>query len=831
MPASLIRAGQYVLTAIFILGPLAVVQPGKVVYNSLDTPRRLFLMLGAGLLAALILRAWSLRRRIVIRRHVLDGAVLLYFLMVVVSSIGGVYWRISFLGPLWMQDSLPLLVTAVCLYFGVKEFIRTPDDLERFVLLIGVVGGIAAAYGLFEWGIIGQPYREILKNLTPLNQQVAAGLLNPRNEVFQSLLRQKEFLESFSLNMNFLGWRLSSTLGNPMFTGAYFAMTLPVAAGAALAARRLDRRILLGACTTLMLFALLLTQTRAAWIGFALSVPFVGVLGVLQLRKTHAVISSIVMIIAAVSFAGTLAVGLSTPQLRARLYSVVNMEDATVKTRRVYMESALNIFKHYPIQGAGYGNIKAIFPQHRPTSTVLESGLPLNRGYCTSLPHNIILQTAAESGLMGLLPFLLLAVLIFMTGFSLLRGEPEQAWLSIGLLGGFTAYYITNLFSFDNAATLAQFWTFAGLLAGVTAADRTLPPRYGSLAAPLTRNLASMFNIACLVVGLGAVLSFGIQMTSAHTLQQSIQRMARADEILAASQNPPDAKKYKLGCQIYDNSIRDIEGIIKSSLVPDSEMYKVLFMAYRGRHAYSPQGSLEEQNLRKQEYRIAETTLKIFDREPIVLRYYIVELKDSPYPNDYRLAYEMAKRLIEYEPRSSEARMLLAQALQSLEDYPRAILAAKQAVELDDISPNAYGLLGQLYYCNATEMKKTNSVTNADAIKDNMLNAIKNYDQVFKYDADLLDNDRFSLILALLYTGQPDRAVAEAHKLRNNAVLDTACTGAVRIYQERGKPEEGKRVAEAMRAAVPVPPAAPTTPAPAPTPMFGPQPFMPGVPR
>jgi len=775
MPPVLIRLGQYLLAVMLIIGPLAVLQPGKLLYNSLDSPRRLLLMLGAGLLAALIVRSWALRRRLVLRWHLLDGAVLLYFLLVAAGSIGGLYPRISFFGPLWLQDSLPLLVIGVCLYFGIKEFLRGREDLERFATLIGVTGGVVALVGLFDYFVTPHIGRE------------------------------------FAFNANFLGWRLSSTLGNPMFTGTYFAMTLPMAAGAALATRSLNRRILLGSSVVLMLPALLLTQTRASWIGFALAVPFVLVLAVLEWRKTQSRHAAITVAIALVVLAGTLAVGLSNLQLRARLGSVVNMEDETIQTRRVYMTAALNIFAKYPIQGAGYGNIKAVFPQFRPSSAVRESGLPLNRGYSTAQPHNIILQTAAESGMMGLLPFLLIAVLIYRTGFLLLRGNPEQAWLTIGLLGSFTAYYITNLFSFDNTATLAQFWVLAGLLAGLAATERVLPSRYGGLAARLSRRVVSMFNVAALVIALGAGLAFLIQFSGAFTLQRAMDRMALAEVILAeaTSHNPPDSPRVLKGCALYDKSIKDIEGIIATSLVPDNVMYEMLFMAYRGRHNNSL-SEAEELELRKRLHQMGERGLKFYDRDPIILRYYILELlgKGASVKERERAA-ELASSLVDkFEPNSGEVHILLAQARESLGDYGRAMLAAEDAVKLDNTSADAHGLLGKLYFLVA------NSQPTSAARDRYMAMSIREYDEVPKYEnAALFDPDRSRLAVALLYTDQPDRAVAEARKLQYKSLLDDICKETAAIYREKGKPEEGERLIREMRLQTPPP-----------VPMLGPMP-------
>ncbi|MHB0937886.1 MAG: O-antigen ligase family protein [Armatimonadota bacterium] len=812
MPAKLVRLAQYLIAALFILGPLAVTQPGKLIYNSLDTPRRLLLLLGVGLLMALILRAWSLRRRITLRCHLLDIAVVAYFILVVVSSIGGVYPRISFFGALWLQDGLLLLGIGVGLYFGIKEFLRTPEDYLRFVTLLGIVGGVVAAIGLFEWAVIGQPYQAVLKEIADLNRQIANGTLSPGDPHLQMLLEQKAALAAYSLNPNFLGWRLTATLGNPMFTGAYLAMTLPVAAGAALATRRQGDRIILAVSVALMLIALVLTQTRSAWIGFGLSVPFMMGLVLVEWYKRRSVVFAVTAVILLGLIGAAMAMGSAHPQLRARLKSIVNMEDATRQTRLIYMQTALNIFKDRQIQGAGYGNIKSIFPEYRPESMVIESNLPLNRGYSTSQPHNILMQTAAESGFMGLIPFLVLAVLLYRTGFSLLRGTTPQAWLSIGLLGGITAYYVTNLFSFDNAGTLTAFWTFTGLLAGLGARERALPSRYGALGLPLTPALASLLKGAALVVGLGTALAFVIQTSGAFAFQQAVHRMGDAENMLsqALSVNPPNLTKYDEGCALYDASIRQIEMVIPP-LIADPVMNQIRFMAYHGRHGYhrTPQ---EQQELRRKLYEVGDQALAVYDRDPMILRYYIIDLKDSPDPQDHLRAYEMAQRLVKFEPSSSEVRMLRAQALQTLGNLGLALRDAEKAIALDHTSPSAHALRAQILFALARSVKTDIAARNRYSAE-----AIASFDEVAKLGSRLLDSDRVGLTIALLYTNQPQRAVIEARKISDPALLKVAGNETAKIYAEMGQPAEGARLAAQMQAGL-------ATPSPGPAPLVGPMP-------
>ena len=92
--------------------------------------------------------------------------------------------------------------------------------------------------------------------------------------------------------------------------------------------------------------------------------------------------------------------------------------------------------------------------------------------------------------------------------------------------------------------------------------------------------------------------------------------------------------------------------------------------------------------------------------------------------------------------------------------------------------------------------------------------AVREYDEVHKYDnASLFDPDRVGLIVALLYTGQSERAVVEAGKLWDKSLLNAVYKEIEAIYREKGKPEEGERLIRQMRPHSPPPP-----------PMLGPMP-------
>jgi O-antigen ligase/tetratricopeptide (TPR) repeat protein len=475
LPPQVQRFGQWVVYASIILGPLLYAPIGSSIYVPLETPRRLALFLCAWLLAALVLWSWSLRGRISWRRHPLDLPVGLYVLACVLTGLTSAYPYLSFFAPIWSGDGLLLTSIGILLYLGVKEFFRTDAEIMRATLVVVLTGGALALLGLGEYFLVHYCGRPELRMGIPA---------------------------LFGFNKNFSGLRVVSTIGNPMFTGLYFAMLIPAAVALAQA---VENRLLRRWCylaALVLLPALLLTQARAAWIGLFLTLPVL-------LAAVHAAFPRLlpsvpkkVWLIAGASLLLAILVGVSQPGIRQRLGSLANLaqgNDATVKTRMVYMQTSWRMFLAHPVQGWGTGNLPAIFPQYRPSSQVVEMTTPLNRGYSSSLPHNIFLQTAATMGILGLIPLVWLLVLVYRGGFALLRAEPHRAWLVIALLGILTANLFTNQFCFDNGTTMALFWTALGLLAAITAEERPA-------AQALTPMGTSVLRVAALAVAVLAGL-------------------------------------------------------------------------------------------------------------------------------------------------------------------------------------------------------------------------------------------------------------------------------------------------------------------------------------
>jgi len=780
MPQKYQQWGRLLVFTLLVLAPILFLPPAVLLKDSMDTPRRLLMLLSAGLLAALILRSCALRKRLVLRRHPLDIAVLLFFVGALISGIGGVYPRVTFCGPVWTEDGLTLLLTLVVWYFALKEFLREREQIETAGFLLVLAGGIIAIFGLLDW---------------------ASDLgFNP----------------SFtSHTLPFAAKRLVGTLGNSMFTGTFFSVLIPVGIAMAMLSRIPTRRVISLYSTLLMVPCLFLTMARAAWVGFIVMLVVVAIL-VLAYRKSLKLAIPLPVILTAIVLFVVCIIGcFSTKHIRERLYSVVNPEGGTVQTRIVYMQTAWNMFTDRPITGVGIGNLKLMFPQYRPYSLVKEQNIPLNRGYNAAYPHNIFLQVAAETGVLGLVPFLFLLVVFYIAGFSLLRGAPWEAWLGIGLLGSVTAYIVSNLLAFDNYATSMLFWTSLGLAAAARAEDRTFSARYGWLSAPLPTRLISALNVAGLVIAFYAGLQFLLQLGAAYSVQQGLITLDRIQkhEIRGEQALP--------SCQA---ALRSIQTGAELSFENEYTTYQMLFLGYRNlmniwvdrfnqsidsRSKMDQQENFTEfQKTRATMYDMGRRSLALMDRDPMVLRFMIMEHNSdmgmelahdgSVKEDELSEAQQLVQRLKKAEPMSSEVCLVAADFYELKGDIQQAVAEANNATQLDPTFADAWARLAHM---------KNDLVVQHDPNSDKIVEDVCTfYRKSLDLGVTLTDQHRMEYATSLFLLSRKNIAyekegIEEGRPLRSNREVFNQLKDKVRIiYKVYSKAADGERVIHALEA-------------------------------
>ncbi|HEX9912540.1 MAG TPA: O-antigen ligase family protein [candidate division Zixibacteria bacterium] len=237
--------------------------------------------------------------------------------------------------------------------------------------------------------------------------------------------------------------RISSTFGNPNFTGSFLALTLPLTVAAYLNTTDKKKFIYLFIFLTGFI-ALLLTRSRGAIIASAFSFLFMG--GILTFgkfrdfpgkRKTFVFLGLMVIMVIVIIFLID-----SGSENLVKRFSETSPGEGSLFFRLKIWESVLNLIRHNFLFGTGIGTFQIYFPQYAFTD--FHKVVPIG-----NLLHaeNEYLEIWSEMGIVGLGLFLWIICGVFYKAykFILTKAELESRILVIGLLSGTVAGLIQGL--------------------------------------------------------------------------------------------------------------------------------------------------------------------------------------------------------------------------------------------------------------------------------------------------------------------------------------------------------------------------------------------------
>lgn len=659
--------GQTVIYLLLLITPFIYFSHNSTFYQPpdsppIDAPRRLVLLLVGGILLAMLAWAMAARKRIVWRWHILDIPVLLFAAGGVISSAFSDQPGQSFLNPLWANDSIQLIVIGVLLYFCVKEFLRTREEILRGACALVVACAVMTAVGYVDH--IG-------------NALLAMGKL-PSFPIL--------------LNSGFSSSRLVGTMGNPMITGSYISMIIPLALGLTFAMTGTLRKVMLGV-TIFLLPALLLTGARSAWLALFLMLLIMPVIFFLRLQRGEMPAKQRKSLIISGLVALVLLFGVifAIPSVRSRVTSVAELgssENTTVKTRIIYMTGAWNMFRARPVTGWGSGRFRIVMPQYRPGGNgAMESGMPIDRGYCTALPHNLPLQTAAEMGLVGLIPAFLIVIVMFVTAWREMRYSSVRSRLAWALFGLLSAYILNNLATFDNAVTMSLFWVGLGLLAGLSARERTV--------LHLTRETSGAMQAVAVILAAGMLFYVNMNVNASILTHSGVMKIPDEESITA-----PLAKKAIADC---DDGLRLLQQAQDSMMgMGDLAIRESKLSAYRTKNIAASRLNQQEaanariyKDVHSAYVKANEDVLAIEPRDRFALRFYAIDLFSG---NDLVRTEQITSALRTYEPHSAEAHVLYSRYLQMAGKMRKAIAELKLAISIEPTYSDVYILVGRIAY-------------------------------------------------------------------------------------------------------------------------------------
>ncbi len=232
------------------------------------------------------------------------------------------------------------------------------------------------------------------------------------------------------------GSRPFSTLGNPDFLAAFLVAVLPYAVIRWLTFPGLLRGVI---CLS-MAVALLITQSRGAWLGVAASLAAAPLLLLVAGRRLRLNSGLRITLIAAT---GAVVIFFSLhDQARERLSNIASIRHFDAAGRLFMWRASMEIIRERPLLGWGLGSYGQVYPRKAAGLLQARDTFPY---FYTENAHNDYLQLPAEIGLLGFGLTIWLWVLFF-----------RRAWLvfqagnlfGLGAMLGFLALQVNALFNF-----------------------------------------------------------------------------------------------------------------------------------------------------------------------------------------------------------------------------------------------------------------------------------------------------------------------------------------------------------------------------------------------
>ncbi|RPJ26822.1 MAG: hypothetical protein EHM33_10180 [Chloroflexi bacterium] len=256
------------------------------------------------------------------------------------------------------------------------------------------------------------------------------------------------------------GYRLTGPIGDPNFYAQIMVVLIPIAIERMLHERKLLLRLLAGLAGVLCTLTILFTYSRGGFV--AMLVVLATFFIVYPPRPLQlAVIIGLGIGIFSLAPANYLDRVLTLKDLLPNQSGGIDIRsDNSIQGRASQTLTAWIMFKESPLVGVGLSNFAELYPQYSK-----EVGLAPSAS--TKSLHNLYLEVATETGLLGFSVFMSMIWLAFQSILSARRkfseaGQPDYAHLVTGLAIGFIGYLTAAIFI--HAAFPRYFYLLLGII-------------------------------------------------------------------------------------------------------------------------------------------------------------------------------------------------------------------------------------------------------------------------------------------------------------------------------------------------------------------------------
>ena len=223
--------------------------------------------------------------------------------------------------------------------------------------------------------------------------------------------------------------RLTGFLGHYMTAGGELMLIALMLIAVFILTNRSWERFAALSAAAVVVIAAGLTQSRNVYLGLA-----AGIVIVLLLWRPA--------VVALLPFALSLAVLVSPPIVRERIFSIADVEDNSVQSRLVLIETGLAMVADFPLFGAGLQQAEALHPRYSQSDS--EEEFPHL--------HNNILQIAAERGIPAAITWIWMFVALGIGHIRVARRGSENFWahgVAAGAFACLVALFVAGMFEYN----------------------------------------------------------------------------------------------------------------------------------------------------------------------------------------------------------------------------------------------------------------------------------------------------------------------------------------------------------------------------------------------
>ena len=217
------------------------------------------------------------------------------------------------------------------------------------------------------------------------------------------------------------------------------------------------RKLSIFACV-LTIFSLGISFTRGAWLAF-IFVVIVFMFVEKNYRKLALKFSAVFLSAAMIFF-------VVSPTAQNRLATLTDTKFQSNSERILMWQSAVEMFKDYPIHGAGQKMFFELYNHKYISPDAKERETPDKPGH--THPHNNFLKAATEGGILGLIAFITLHGYFLYEFYKIYRNEETKLKFSAAMtafliLVGLLAEGMTDT-NMNQVPIMREYWLLAGLM-------------------------------------------------------------------------------------------------------------------------------------------------------------------------------------------------------------------------------------------------------------------------------------------------------------------------------------------------------------------------------